>query len=595
MAKPLDDSQLLRLASDPRTRLFPPLRGATVFGPLVALAGLIPFLAVVFGPELGDEAAGWALRALDLTSATSLQEWLEPGIKGLGNGYVHQPPLSSWLLALVIRVLGPDNLGAWRGLSMLLVCCSIWAMYLLGRRLGGASFGLIVALILCGHPVMLRLATGTSPAALGILLIVFAVWGFLGHLEGPAQLVSMRMLAGSVAWGLALLAVGPVAVVLFIPMLVQAWLLHEGRFQDTTTHSAKSRLWQLWLGMRTLTVFVVTALSFSGWWQLMMLTNHGGEFWLSWWTGQVAMNFPAVTPHSCWRQWLAQNSFLCGWLVIGLMNVVGELRHPASEISRRRCQFVLVWWLTALAMRITFDLPGMRCSALIDAWDVLLLLPTTLLVAWGVKSTVMRQTQQTVEALLITSTLGLCVWRWLASPWWGIAAFLIGTAAVALLPAIATRVRRGARRWTERDWKLLMRLAFVAIFAGHLLAGITELPPPSSESKSLSDLRKRIAPVTDIPRVTLMTMSGAVPESLLFVLRSHWPMAQFVLAGSRDGKSVRENAGSAAENEIVIDWSRHEVRIANEIPVDRQATAIGDPLRFRDRRLMIYRVSPRQR
>src|SRR5436190_183828 len=87
MAQPLDDSQVLRLASDLRTRLFPPLRGSTVVGPLVLLAGLLPFLAAVSGTELGDRAAGWALRALDTISAVQIQDFLEPGRNGLGSGF----------------------------------------------------------------------------------------------------------------------------------------------------------------------------------------------------------------------------------------------------------------------------------------------------------------------------------------------------------------------------------------------------------------------------------------------------------------------------------------------------------------------------
>lgn len=594
MAKTLNDSQLLQLASDPRARLFPPLRGATVFGPIVVLTGLIPCLAAVLGAELTDRESGWALRALDLTTAVEVQDWLEPGRNGLARGLIHQPPLSSWLLALLAPDLGAEQLSSWRVLSVSMSCCAIWAMYLLGRRIGGASFGLIVALALCGHPVMLRLATGTGPAALGMVLIALTVWGFLGHLEGPAQLVSTRMLAGAVAWGLALLSVGPVAVVLFIPMLVTASSLNQGQSLDSRLQS-HARLEQLWLGLRTLVVFLFTALSFSGWWQLMMLANHGGDFWHSWWTGQVAWNTLPDPFHSVWRNWLSQNSFLCGWLVLGLFSILKELANPSSELVRRRCQFLLLWWLAALFTRIMFDIPGLRPSTLIDAWDAMFLLPTSLLVAWGVRSAVLRQAELGGEALLVVATLGLCVWRMSHSASAGFVAFIAASIALALLPAIAVRVRRGARRWTERDWRRLMRVAMIVILAGHLVAGIVELPQPSLESQSLTELRKRIEPVPALPRVTLMTMTTEVPESLLFLLRSRWPKSQFVVADSREGRSSRETTSVAPDEELVIEWTRHGMRITTELSVDRQATAVGEPVRFRGRRLRIYRVGPRQR
>jgi hypothetical protein len=590
MAKPLDDSQLLRLASDPRTRLFPSFGRAAVFGPLVILTAMIPCLAAVFGAELGDMSAGWGLRALDVASADDIQEWLEPGLNGLGNGYVYQPPLSSWLLALTAPRLGSGGVLGWRALSLAFGICAVWSVYLLGRRLDGASFGFAAAAVLSGHPVILRLATETSPASLGILMIVIAVWGFLGHLEGPPQLVSMRMLAGSVAWGLALLAVGPVAAVLIIPMLVHSWLLHGGR-HDGPGRSLAARLWQLWLGTRALALFVFTALSFSCWWQIMMLTNHGGEFWGAWWTGRVGMNLPSNNPGSFWPEWLAQNSLLVGWLLLGLTSAVRELGNPASEATRRRSQFVLVWWLAALLARILFDSPGLRRSAQIDAWDALLLVPSALLAARGIKSFVLRQTRLAGETAMIAVPVGLTAWRIFRHPWPGLAAFVLCLTAIVLLPVVIPQVRAGARRFTERDWRQLLRIAFVFLIAGHAVAGLVEFPRPSQESRTLTELRKQIAPVASVARVTL---NGAVPESLLFVLRSRWPTAQFVTAGSHEGKSDGEFAGAAARHEVVIEWTQREIRVTNEFPADRQAVNIVEPIRFRERRLMIYRKAPRR-
>ncbi|MBS0204409.1 MAG: glycosyltransferase family 39 protein [Planctomycetes bacterium] len=593
MAKPLDDSQLLRLASDLRTRLFSPVRGATVFGPLVVLVGLIPSLAAVLCGEFDDPAAGWALRAVDVSTAAEIQDWLEPGRNGLGDGYLDQAPLSAWFQAVSVTSLGLDQLASWHLVSLALACCTIWATYSLGRRLGGASFGLVGAIVLATHPIMLRSAISPSPTALGLLLIVLAVNGFLGHLEGPSQLVSMRMLAGAIAWGLALLAVGPVAVVMVIPFLVHSWLLQGGR-NETAAGSAAARVWQFWLGIRAVSVFLITALSFSGWWQLMMLANHGREFWLGWWAGSVELNFPSATPHSIWREWLSQQSFVLGFLLVGLMTVIQELRRPGTEVSRRRCQFVLGWWLTALAARIIFDMTPLRRSIMIDAWDGLFLLPTVLLIAWGVRAISLRQAQLAVEGSLICLTLGLCSWRFFHSAWIGSLVFVLAVGIVALLPVVMPRLRRGARRWTERDWKLLLQVAVVLSIAGHMSAGLVEFPEPNLESRSLTELRKRIALLKSVPRVTLTTFQGTAPESMLFVLRSRWPGAEFLVPGSLHGRQPREQVAKVP-TELMIEWTQHEVRIMNELPADRQATPVGDPIRFRGRRLMIYEVGPRQR
>lgn len=585
MAKSLDDSQLLRLASDPRKRLFPPLRGVTVFGPLVVIAGLIPCLMAIQAPELDDNGAGWGLRALDVVQAHSLLGWLEPGREGLGHGFASQPPLSSWLQALIAPRLGMERLNSWRAISLVMSCCTIWGACLLARRLGGASFGLMTAILLCFHPVMFLLATRIGPASVGTILMLVAYWGFLSHLEGPAQLVSLRLLLGSVAWGLALLAVGPVAVALLLPVVIQTWLLREGK--GLAGHSWKERLWQVWLGTRTLLVYVVTGLSFSGWWQVMMLSNHDGAFMHAWLTGTVELSVRPDTPPSFWRGWLIQNAYLVGWLLIGLAAVIRELRQPTSELARRRCQFLLVWWLCALGFRAVFDIPALRLSCLISTWDVMLLIPTAMLASWGGRTFVMRGSQLSGEALAVILTLSLGLWRASGLPWVGVAAFLAGWLGVLVFPSVLASFRGGPRRWNEKDWSRLMRAAFVTTLLLHTSLGLIDLPRPNVQSRSLTELRQRTGAIASTPRVTLVASTSQLPESLLFVLRTQWPDSELVVTGQTPKPT------SAPDSELYIEWAQSEGRIINEIPPDRQATILGDPLRFRGKRLMIYEVVSR--
>jgi hypothetical protein len=132
------------------------------------------------------------------------------------------------------------------------------------------------------------------------------------------------------------------------------------------------------------------------------------------------------------------------------------------------------------------------------------------------------------------------------------------------------------------------------MFAGHLVWGFLSLPRPSSMSMSLTELRKRIDPIEPLPHITLMTSSGVVPESLLFVLASRWPDSQLIVSSSRQRRPAQEIAINAQDEELVIEWTRQEVRISNEISSNKQATVMGDPMRMSGRRLMIYRLSPRQ-
>lgn len=588
MAKSLDDSQLLKLASDPRSRLFPPLRGATVFIPLIVIAGIIPCLAALQAPELDDVGAGWGLRALDVVHAVTIQDWLEPGRLGLGYGFMNQPPLSTWLLAIVAPQLGVEHLNSWRCISLGMCCCTIWGACLLARRLGGAAVGLMTAILLSLHPVMFVIAARIGPASLGSVLMIASYWGFLSHLEGPAQLLSIRLLIGAVAWGLSLLAIGPVALMLLIPVLIQTWLLQEGKTAVSGTWS--SRLSQMWVGMRTFLVFLVTALSFSAWWQVMMATGHRGDFVRAWATGLVELNFQPETPSSFWRVWLLQNSALCGWLVLGLFAVLSELRRPTDELTRRRCQFLLLWWLTAVAMRTIFDMSALRSSCLISTWDAMLLVPTAIMAAWGGRAFVMRSRSLSGEAFAVILTVSLAVWRQTELPVAGVGAFLLGWLGVVLFPTVMATVRGGPRRWNERDWRRLMRTSFVATLAFHVVMGLWTIPRPSAQSRSLTELRQRTSAISSTERVTLLASNNRLPESLLFILRTQWPRSELILA---DRTGTRRTPPSPARPELFVEWAQSDGRITNEIPPDRQATAVGDPLRYRGKRLMIYEVVAR--
>lgn len=591
MAKPIDDSQLLKLAADPRAPLFNAIRGGTVVSSLVVLGGLFSFLAVVLAGEMGDVDGVWALRALDLPTATEFQDWLQPGRHGWGSGALYQPPLATWVAALVIPHFNGELPVSWRFLSFLANSLSVWAMYLLGRRLGGASFGVAVVIAICGHPVILRLATGTSPAALGILWMTLTVWGYLGHLEAPPQFVSLRMLAGSIAWGLAFFTVGPVAAALFIPMLVHSWLLRGGR--GDSHRSPLNRIWYLWLGLRTLTGFLITALCFSAWWPLMMMGDYGSDFWYSWWTGEINLVSPSTETVSFWRVWLHQNTYLAGFLAVGLFSAISELRAPATEIVRRRYQFVLLWWLTALAIRILFNAPFLCRTGLIDAWDGMLLLPTVLLATWGAQAIVLRQVQMGGETVLVILTLGLATWRMTNRPWIGCLGALLGLILISVLPTVVSRFRRGFRPWSERDWRLVLQFSCITIALAHVASGLAEFPSPSSESRTLTEFRKRVSALSRRSRVMLVSPNRSVPESVLFVIRSHFPDAT-LQAGSRDGGGTREFTRIPQVGEMVVEWTQYEVSTVNDLPADRQAAPIGDPLRFRGRRLIIYSVQPRQ-
>jgi hypothetical protein len=123
-----------------------------------------------------------------------------------------------------------------------------------------------------------------------------------------------------------------------------------------------------------------------------------------------------------------------------------------------------------------------------------------------------------------------------------------------------------------------------SILVGQVVAGLIEFPPISRESQSLTELRRRVA---TLPAVSRVTLSMPIPESVQFVLRCQWPKATFVSLGtSRPGRDFDE----LPADELVIEWTRYQSRSVGELPTDRRSVEVGDPIRFRGRRLILSRI-----
>ncbi len=590
----LDDSQLLRLASDPRTRLFSEAGRSAVMAPAVTVMSLLPALAIVLSPQMDELSSRWALRALDVAASPDLRGWLEPGLGGHGKSLVYQPPLASWLLATIVYWLGTANRLCWHLLSYGASCGCIWATYRLARRLNGASFAVTVVACLCCHPLVLRLVVGATPTAMGLFFLVVAVWGFLGHLEGPPLFVSLRLLIAGVSWGLALLAIGPVALALLIPLLIHVCNLWGGAGHFRSDSSTPDRINNAWNGVRTLLVFLVTGLSFSSWWEVMMLADHGSSFCISWGTGTPSIDRTLAPLMRGRATWLSDNAWLWAWSVIGLVELIRRVVHPPSELVRRRCQLIGLWWLTALSLRIAFEILGPRESIQREAWDGFLLIPMLLIAGWGLGAVVRRETAPFVEALMIIFTVGFVVWRVTHHSILSIISGLAIFVALSVLPAIAARFRGRSQTWNEHLWRRLLQTAVVLMLVGHVAMGVGEQPRPTSDSTSLSLLQERLKSLPLADQITLVSANGIAPAPLRLMLLSRWPTAKLIVAETWDAADAHHQAPASHQSiDVVAEWSRREARQPAQRSLTHQTVPVGEPLRFGGRKLMIYTISPK--
>ncbi|MBC8115277.1 MAG: hypothetical protein H7062_12910, partial [Candidatus Saccharimonas sp.] len=405
-------------------------------------------------------------------------------------------------------------------------------------------------------------------------------------------------LVGALAWGLAVLAVGPVALALLPPLLLHVVSLRDGLTRGAAAPSVSGLVRSVGIGLTALLVLVFTGLSFSSWWEVMMLAEHGVEFCASWWTGSLVRDPSFLAMSREVRCWFTDNTLLCGWLVIGLADVLRNLWHSASEVSRRRYQLVGLWWLMALAARIAFEFLGPGDSVQRESWDAFLLLPTLLIVGWGVEAVVRRQTSPVIEALLIASTVGLIAWRTTGRVSAGLIGFVVMLAALALFPALASRWRGTSHSGSERNWRRLLQVFVVAFLVVHIVGGLTERPRATTDDVALIELRQRLRTLPPVRRVTLIAVNATAPAPLSFWLHSRWPAAPFTIAEAWSADSANGTTRATNErivDELVVEWSRRDARLTAENFANWQAMPVGDPLRYGGRQLVLYLVGQPRR
>ena len=615
METPLDDSQLLRLAADQRTPLFSEPSRTAVLAPLVIVLSLLPALAIPLASQFDETSARWGLRAIDVATAQQLAGWLEPGRAGFGRALAFQSPLMSWLTAVVVRTFGMDRSASWHGVSLLATCLCLGATYRLARRLGGGMYSLIVVVCLACHPLTVQFVTQTTPAALGMLLIVLTMWGFVSHLESARSLVSVRLLVGGLAWGLSVLAIGPCSIAVLLPLFF--YLLLGGGYSamvvaPTKTVSLATVLKQasgIGVGAASLLLLIATGLSFSSWWVLMMLSEYGVPFGNSWWLGSLVLDPSSITVSYGKRGWLTDNALILGWLLLGLVELGHNAARSGATHAKSHHRFVSLWWWTAVLARVTFEAYGPRESVQSDVWEAFLLIPTVLIIGWGIEAVLNRRTAPFQEALLIAITLGLMTWRWTDRTTAGIGASAVALIATALLPVVADYWQGNSHRWCERNWRRFLRLFVMAFILVHLTSGLWDRPRVTLDDAALIELRQRLRAIPAVRQITFVTVNEAAPATLRFLLLSRWPTAQFKVVASWNGgmsndstlgNSLSPSVPRSAENQrddvdLVVEWSRRETRMSGENLTHWETTPVGDPLRYGGRKLALHLIRPRRR
>ena len=131
-----------------------------------------------------------------------------------GVKFFDKPPLLYWAMAASYSVFGLQEWAA-RLIPALSALAALFAVYALGRRMFSARAGLIGAVVLATSliwPIMARIVL-TDMLVSSLIFIAFALW-WLAHSETQARRQTFYFLGFWIVLALAMLAKGPVVVVL---------------------------------------------------------------------------------------------------------------------------------------------------------------------------------------------------------------------------------------------------------------------------------------------------------------------------------------------------------------------------------------------
>ncbi len=174
------------------------------------------YLCAAYFIEIMDvDAAQYASIALEMTKSDN---WIIVQHKGVD--YLDKPPLLFWLSALSFKIFGAGHF-AYRLPSILATFLGLYATYALGRRLYDAKTAKLAALILASAQAWVLFNHDIRTDTLLAACCITSIWQLVEYGENRKW---YNFLFGFICVGLAMLAKGPLGVVIPAIALSAYWL-----------------------------------------------------------------------------------------------------------------------------------------------------------------------------------------------------------------------------------------------------------------------------------------------------------------------------------------------------------------------------------
>lgn len=630
----VEDRQLLELSISPKKSLFPVLNRAEAMSPWIVLLALIPPLYVMVNRTLTPLDALWGLKAVALTTSDSVAVWIDPATSTEGAPDLPlkwQPPLSSWLVAGVMR-----QTATYRPLALVLTSLFatsglIVCVFGLADRLRGPEFAWWTACLLALHGPVLQGAQTPAPVSLTLAFAVAACWGFVAHGQDSKRLFSVALGWGGVAWGLCFLAGGPVALVVLAILLLYVLALSREAKLPKKLNGKLRRTWKGKPALQSLGVMFGIGLVVGGWWVIGMVIRHGVPFLSGWFVGPSYLPESANENLGGLERILSDVSqmggALIGLIVLGTWTGVKLLRQPSLESKRPGLALILAWMACAGLVWLCLRLGPHHASAFSVVWRGFCLVPAVLLAALAIEQIDLRRIGY------LGVLFGLCLTAFFLLMWpvqigfglipndqpiWQSALPVVQGFSIPNTPWVLLLVWRviflvslgACLTWLL--WQVLRnsdnrQRVFLGGSLGlfvilHGLINFLGVRQSTMNDQALAKLREEMVTKEHVKRWTIVTPHRS-PLMLRFLLTSIWPSAESMEINSWYAPELTNEISQGRDSEgihLVFDWNDRDPRTPFLRVTDPQGKdhivefpPAGSPQILWDHRLRIYRLIDR--
>lgn len=590
----VDDAQLLRMAAEPPREAAGWLQRSRTFGPLIACwIVVLPLMAAATAP-FDHVTAVTGLKAWATREATDLEAVLIPGLAWRDDATLFQPPLAAWLLRSIMPGFPPGSVAGILVLSTVALGLMFWLAGAWTRETAGPALGLAVVVVLMVHPWALSLARTGSSEALGLMLLTTTAWGLWGHWRTSRTLVSVRLLCAGLAWGGALLSLGPQAILFLGLIFVWQVLCPRGLSRPamwpTTPTTGFVTPWEL-------AIVAATGLAVGGWWPTMLLERNGLTFvshWLASSDGLLPLGHPAA--NNSWLNSVRPLAALTGLTWLGMLRAVRRPTPGRGGPADGLALFALLWALTAIIGRLTAEIPGWAASGAARRWEAFGLIPLSLLAAVGLVAMLRREFSTRLVLASLTFTLGSLIWAWTGREEPALVVMgVVGLVFLASAP-LSIGLRRTTLAWSEaeiRRW--IQGYALVAVGL-HVFVGVSLIWEREPQREVYARLRRQLLTTPAPDQISLVTSDREDdPAPLEYLLRSLFPRAKYSHSIGWDPALTTTIVAESREPRsrmLVVVWSRRELKFQGDVGTGWQVTGVIDQQPYEGRPFAVHRIEP---